>query len=200
MKINDLIKYVRQELEDEINTRWTDEKLLSFMRRAFVRASHLIRRNGIELGKRIYEIDTVAGKKEYDLPYDFMSPIALFNGNTQLIHRTIEQFNEIQYATPVSNYIIIDGQVWVLGIPVEASKLNLFYYSLLVPEEIVLTGETPWDGKLDMLIIEYLTLRTKNVDEMDISADVEFMKDFETAILETYKTVDPIVISNRGWM
>ncbi|WP_156920693.1 phage adaptor protein [Fundidesulfovibrio putealis] len=200
MKISDLIKYVRQELEDEINTRWTDEKLLSFMRRAFVRASHLIRRNGIELGKRIYEIDVVAGTKEYDLPYDFMSPIALFNGNTQLIHRTIEQFNEIQYATPVSNYIIIDNKIWVLGIPVEASKLNLFYYSLLVPEEIVLTGETPWDGKLDMLIIEYLTLRTKNVDEMDISADVEFMKDFETAILETYKTVDPIVISNRGWM
>jgi len=199
MKVSTLIDYVRIELKDEKSTRFSDDKILSFLRRAFIRAAHLIRRNGIELGKRIEEIEVTPGRMAYDLPFDFMSPIALFNGTNQLVHNTIEQFNAIEVSDPCSNFIISGDEIWILGLPQDTRTLRFYYYFNLLPEEITLTSETPFGGKLDMMILEYLTLRAKNVKENEISVDMEFLKDFEAAILETFKTIDPIVSTSRGW-
>lgn len=200
MKISDLITYIRTELEDDKKTRWSDERLLSLVRRAFIRVSHLVRRNAIELGKSYTDIDIVVGQTEYDLPYDFMSPLAAFINNTAIQHRTLEQFNEISFALPLSNYIIHGDKIIFLGAPVATGTVRLYYYVLIRPEELTLAAETPYDGKLDMIVLEYLTLRAKNVDENEVSADVEFLKDLETAILDTYASLDPVVVTNRGWM
>ena len=200
MKVSELINEMRVELKDDRDTRWTDDKLLSLLKRAYHRISQLGRRNGIELCKAYEDYEVISGQTVYDLPVDFMVPIALFNGTTRLTHKTLEQFNEIQYALPLSNFIITGNEIWVLGAPTSDSTMRFYYYPEVKAELLKLTSQTPFKGKFDWIVLEYATLRAKNIKENTITADAQFLSDLEQAVLDTYATIDPIITKSRGWM
>ncbi len=58
----------------------------------------------------------------------------------------------------------------------------------------------PWNGRLDDMIIEYVSLRLKNLDEMDASLDLQLLQDFETQILQAYAPVAPNIVDGSGWV
>jgi hypothetical protein len=59
---------------------------------------------------------------------------------------------------------------------------------------------SPWDGRLDDLIVEYAALRAKNVDEMNLQLDKELMGELETRLLENYNRLQPQISQMRGWI
>ena len=58
----------------------------------------------------------------------------------------------------------------------------------------------PWGGRLDDIIVEYVSLRLKNNDESDVSFDLQLMTDFEKNILLAYAPTSVTVTDGAGWL
>jgi hypothetical protein len=58
----------------------------------------------------------------------------------------------------------------------------------------------PWSGKIDDIIVEYVSLRIKNLDEMDVSIDLQLLQDMENQILQAYAPTSVLVTDGSGWL
>jgi len=202
MLVSELFLNVRDELTDEISSRWSDAALLRLLKRTYRRTVHIMRRNGIELAKGIYEFSTAVGQSDYSLPMDFLAPIVLVRTDIKahLIHRIIEQWEEIYDASECTNWIIKQPYLYIMGTPQTAIDMKLYYWVNPDIDGLSVTDDTLWEGLVDDLLIEYLSLRCQNIDEMNLDQNVKLLQDFEQAVLDTLKTIDPTVVNTRGWM
>lgn len=222
MTIADLIAGIRIDLTDQDSTRWQDSDLLEFVKKAARRLQHILFRNDIQIGKAKYQFSTVAGTAAYDLPVDFATDIGLWRDDGL----KLEKLNDDRYFGAVSGsecvaYYILD-KLYVYALPAGVRALTLLYWPRVDVAAVstvsssawtggdeswqpwgwawTLTSDTPYGGRFDDLIAEYVIVRAKNVDEMDISEEKALLSDMENNILATYGTVAPTLVRQRGWL
>lgn len=202
MLYSDLITLLRADLNDNRSNRWTDAKLLQQIGRALRRLNHLLYRNDVELARGVYSITCSAGQEAYDLPADYMVDVGLFRTDTgRALNKESEtSWHILQAPGELQSYIVRGYQVLVAGLPLSSVPLAMVYYPIMGDEALSLTDETPWDGKLDDLIVEYAAYRLRNIDEMDQTPDSQILADLENQILSTYSAVSPLVTSRPGWV
>lgn len=204
--ISDLITEVRTELSDDDSTRWTDAKLLNLFKKAIRRANRVIQRNGVQFGKKMAELTTVADQAYLTLSTSvttFDTPIGLWRTDTEasVPFRTEKEWEEI-IAAPALEHTLLDysaDQIRFKGTPSSEITLNLWYYPVVDPSAYTTASDTPWSGRIDDIIMEYVSLRAKNIDEMTLNDDRALLTDLETQILQAYAPNTPTQVEGVGW-
>ncbi len=201
MVISQLITDIRLDINDRESSRFTDAEILSVVKKALVRLAHILFRNDIEAGRLTYEFTTIEGVSDYPLPYDFMKDVGLYKPNgISLPCQTDKQWETIISANESSVYIIRAGTLYIAGTPTTSTQMKLIYWKLPEVLELTVDDEMPYNGKFDYMVAEYVGMRLKNIDESDVSRDVELLADMENQILATYGSQTPTVVRQRGWL
>lgn len=222
MTIADLITEIRLDLTDKDKTRWTDADMLILVKKAGRRLQHILFRNDIQAGKVPYTITTVAGTNAYALPSDFMTDVGMWRDDGLLLEKlTDARFYGATSGSECVAYYVLD-KIYIYAMPASERTLTLLYWPRIdlstdtssvssawigsdgafqiLGSDWTPGSATPWGGKFDDLLIEYVIFRCKNADEMDVSEEKALLADMENNILATYGTVAPTIVRQRGWL
>ena len=205
--ISSLILELRTDLSDDDSTRWTDAKILNLFKKAIRRANRVVQRNGLQFAKKQVSIKTIADQAFVVLSTvapDFDVWIGLWRDDIhqQIKLRTEHEWEEEQCASALGYCMLDDGNDKILfdSTPSTAQDITLWYYPKIDPSTYTVSSATPWDGRLDDIIMEYVGLRLKNIDEMDIGVDRELLIDMENQILSAYLPNSPYHVQGDGWL
>ena len=199
MLFSELITDMRVELDDSSSTRWNDDQLLSFIKRAVRRIHDILVKNNIEFAQSSQEYNIVSGTSNYDLPADFMIPMGLYNVTTrkQFIHISKDTGLRVKSSATCGYYSIIGNELVLDGPPTSAFTLTLYYYPI-ADTSITTASSLPYSAKLADSLLLYSCLLAKNVDEMDVSIDVSMLQDIETTIVNLYGRIEPAITHLEG--
>lgn len=203
--VSDVILDIRYEINDASKTRWTtDTPILAYVKRAVNRANRICQRNSLHFAKKKVPIPTVAGVASVVLPADFDIDIGLWRDatHTQIVKKSESQWEQIITASVLTNWMLDSANSLILltGTPATVENLTLHYFPTVDASGWTVASTMPWDGRLDDIIVDYVSLRLKNVDEMDASADIQMMTDFENQIIQSYSSLNPTIIPSEGWL
>lgn len=205
--ISSLITELRTDLSDDSSTRFTDAQLLNMFKKAIRRANRIVQRNGIQFGKKKATLTTVANQDYLTLSSsisDFDVAIGIWRDDTdsKVEFRTEGEWEELISPAAVS-YAYLDYQndkILFKGTPSSALTLYFHYFPTVDPAAYTTASSTPWSGRLDDIILEYVGVRMKNIDEMDARVDQALLTDMETQILQAYAPNAPYVVEGKGWL
>ena len=194
--------YVRTELEDLMNTRWSDDQLLVFFRQAVKRANAIGIQRRLEFMKDKEDVVITAGVAEFDLPDDFFTPISLINtgDKRELIQKTGRDMDKVVSTSALSLYSIEGTSVYLKDASTVDATLRFRYFVSVDPAALTLSDQSPWGSKLDVLLAEYVAFRARKVDRYDTSVDRAALKDLEDNILFTYSSQNSTIIKSVGWL
>lgn len=198
--ISDIISDVRIELGDTRTPRWTDEQLLSLIKRSIRRAELILRENSIQIGRAYETITTVAGEDEYDLPEDFFAPIGLYRDGTHMEIQLCddETWEQIVSAAEISAWIIRGENIYITEAPTSVETLTLVYWPKLDLSSYDDATEMPWGGALDEAIVEYVALRCRLSDDSNAASNEQNLMQLEHLILSAYGSYRPMKSIMRG--
>ena len=203
--VSDIITDIRDEISDEASTRFdTDAPILRYIKRAILRANRIAQREGMQFAKKKATLTTVASQAYVAIPTDFDVDIALFRPAD---YSTIRKCSEMEWNAIISasvlEYYYLDlenSQVLFNGTPDAAESLYLYYFPKIDTSAYTTATTMPWGGKLDDIIVEYVALRLKNKDEMDVTVDLQLLTDFESQILKAYRPTSIMSTEGVGWI
>lgn len=205
--ISALITELRTDLSDDSSTRFTDAQLLNLFKKAIRRANRIVQRNGLQFAKKKASLTTVAAQDYVDISSsvsDFDVWHGLFIDST---HKEIPKQTEREWETTASaaplTYCLLDqanSKIYFNGAPTSALGLALWYFPSVDPSAYTTASSTPWSGRLDDVIMEYVGLRAKNIDEMDASFDQRLLSDMENQIVQAYAPNAPTIVDGSGWL
>jgi hypothetical protein len=203
--VSDIVTNVRYEINDIDNTRYsTDAPILNYIKRAVTRANRIVQREAIQFGKKKTTLTTVASQEYINLPSDFDVDIGLYRPSD---YAKIQKCTELEWESIISaeavNYWYLDlenSRILIKGTPTSAESLTFYYFPKLDVSSYTTASTMPWGGRLDDIIVEYVSLRLKNNDEMDVSIDLQLMTDFEKQIIMAYAPTSVLVTDTAGWI
>lgn len=209
--ISSLITEIRTDLSDDASTRFTDTQLLNLFKKAIRRANRIVQRNGIQFGKKQIAINTIAAQTYIDISAtgpisvaDFDVWIGLFRDDLhkEIPKRTERDWELIISASALANCLFdqANSKIYFNGAPASVVALTLWYYPTVDVSAYTTATETPWDGRIDDIIMEYVSIRAKNIDEMDASFDKALLTDMENQILQAYAPNAVTVSEGAGWL
>lgn len=201
MLVSEALAEIRVELDDELSTRWTDAKLIALIKKAVRRLGGILAANDIDVGKKSATITTVSGTQAYALPSDFMRDIGLFRQDTgiPLIRVPDARWEALPSTTPVSSYYavrtVLSGtpaadtlSLLIKGTPAADVTLTLAYWPRLDGLTFTTSSSLPYNGLFDDLIMEYASLRAKNIDEMNVTTDAQLLQEMENKVLSAFSS------------
>ena len=208
-----LITELRTDLSDDASTRFSDTQLLNIFKKAIRRANRIVQRNGIQFGKKKVTINTIAAQTYIDISVagpvdvsDFDVWIGLFRDDThkEIPTRTEKEWETIFSASALANCLLVlnqtDSKIYFNGTPDAIVALTLWYFPVVDPAAYTTANSTPWNGRIDDIIMEYVSLRAKNIDEMDIGFDQKLLQDLENQIIQAYAPNAVTIVDGSGWM
>jgi len=202
--IASLITELRTDLNDDDSTRFTDAKLLNYFKKAIRRANRIVQRNGIQFAKTKGAINTSASLDYVALPTDFDVWHGLYRDDThkEIPRKTEKEWETILSASAMANCLLdqANSRIYFNATPGAVVALTLWYYPLIDPSAYTTATTTPWSGRLDDIIMEYVGLRAKNLDEMDARVDQLLLQDMENQILQAYAPNAPTILEGSGWL
>lgn len=202
--IASLITELRTDLNDDGSTRFTDAKLLNYYKKAIRRANRIVQRNGIQFAKSKGAINTSATLDYVSLPADFDVWHGLYRDDThrEIPKKTEREWETILSASAMANCLLdqANSRIYFNATPGAVVALTLWYYPTIDPSAYTTATSTPWGGRLDDIINEYVGLRAKNLDEMDAKFDQALLTDMENQILQAYAPNAPLVAEGSGWL
>ena len=202
--IASLITELRTDLNDDELTRFTDAKLLNYYKKAIRRANRIVQRNGIQFAKSKGAINTSATLDYVSLPADFDVWHGLYRDDThrEIPKKTEREWETIISASAMANCLLdqANSRIYFNATPGAVVALTLWYYPTIDPSAYTTATSTPWGGRLDDIINEYVGLRAKNLDEMDAKFDQALLTDMENQILQAYAPNAPTIIEGNGWL
>ena len=202
--ISALITELRTDLNDDDSTRFTDPKLLNLFKKAIRRANRIVQRNGIQFAKSKAAISTSATLDYVSLPATFDVWHGLYRDDThkEIPKRTEQEWETIFSASAMSNCLLdqANSLIYFNGTPGAVVALTLWFYPTYDIASYTTASSTPWDGRIDDIIMEYVGLRAKNIDEMEASFDQALLQDLEAQILSAYSTNAPTIVDGGGWL
>lgn len=205
--IADLILEIRTDVSDEDSTRFTDAMILRMMKKAVRRANRILQRNGIQFAKRVIPLTTVSGQDYLDIAdsltgFDVLIGLWRTDTNKKIEFKTEDEW-ECLTTPSVLSYALLDygnDKIYFKGTPDGATGLRLWYYPSVDVESMTVASESPWGGRVDDILTEYTQNRLKNVDEMDITVDIQLMTDMENQILQAYAPLAVTMAQGKGWI
>lgn len=203
--VSEIITDIRDEINDESSTRFTtDAPILRYIKRAILRANRIAQREGLQFAKKKATLTTVASQAYVSLPSDFDVDIALFRpADYSVLYKCSEvEWNSIVSASVLTCWYLDleNSKILFNGTPDAVESLYLYYFPKIDTSLYTSLTTMPWDGKLDDIIIEYVSLRLKNKDEMDVSTDLKLLTDFENQILKAYRPTSIMSTEGVGWI
>jgi len=206
--ISSLITEIRTDIGDDNSTRFTtDTPILNVVKKAIRRANRIAQRQGLQFAKKKAVLSTVANQAYLVLSTsiaDFDVPIGMWRTDThaKVPFRTEAEWEQIISAGGVNNALLDYGndKIQFNGTPSSILTLNFWYYPTVDPSAYTTATETPWDGRIDDIIMEYTINRLKNLDEMDVSYDTKLLTDMESQLLSAYAPNAPTVVEGAGWL
>lgn len=203
--VSSLITDIRYEINDSSSTRWsTDAPILAYIKRAINRANRICQRNSLQFAKKKATLTTVAGQAYVSLPDDFDIDIGLWRDSThtKITKKTEAEWEQIVSATACANWTLDleNSRILLNGTPTGAETLTFYYYPAIDTSAYTTSTTMPWGGKLDDIIVDYVALRLKAVDEMETGQDERIMADFENNIVTAYNPLSPTVVEGAGWL
>ena len=202
--ISSLITELRTDLNDDDSSRFTDTKLLNYFKKAIRRANRIVQRNGIQFAKTKGAINTSASLDYVALPTDFDVWHGLYRDDThkEIPRKTERDWETILSASAMANCLLdqANSRIYFNATPGAVVALTLWYYPLIDPAAYTTATTTPWSGRLDDIIMEYVGLRAKNLDEMDARFDQALLTDMENQILQAYAPNAPTILEGSGWL
>lgn len=202
--ISSLITELRTDLADDNSTRFSDAQLLNLFKKAIRRANRIVQRNGIQFAKVEAAINTSATLDYVALPADFDVWHGLYRDDThkEILKKTEKEWETIISATPMANCLLdqANSKIYFNGTPASVTALTFWYYPRLDPAAYTVATSTPWDGRIDDIITEYVSLRAKNIDELNVAFDQSLLQDMELQILSAYSSNVPLVQEMAGWL
>lgn len=201
-----LITELRTDLSDDGSTRFTDTQLLNLFKKAIRRSNRVVQRNGIQFAKKKATLTTVANQDYLTLSdiTDFDVPIGLWRSDThsKIPFRTEAEWEQIISASAVSHALLDyqNDKILFKSTPSSALTLYFYYYPTVDPSAYTTASSSPWSGRLDDMIMEYVGLRAKNIDEMSLEFDQQLLQDMENQILQAYMPNAPTIVEGEGWL
>jgi hypothetical protein len=205
--ISALITELRTDLNDDDSTRWTDTKLLNMFKKTIRRANRICQRNAINFAKKSVALATVANQAYVDISstvsdFDVWSGLFRDDTHAEIIKKDEKEWETIYFASLLT-FCRLDqagAKIYFNGTPDSVVALTLWYYPKVDPSAYTVDSTTPWGGRLDDILMEYVGIRAKNIDEMDVSYDLKLMADMESQILAAYLPNTQQVSEGRGWL
>ena len=204
--ISALITELRVDLADGASTRWTDAELLSMFKKAIRRANRIVQRNGIQFAKKYATFNTTANQGYVTLSTaiaDFDVLITMARADT---HQTIRICDAREWETietadalAVAFFDYAGDKIYFYDKDSAAVTINVHYYPTIAAPTAV-SDSTPWSGRLDDILLEYVGFRMKNIDEMDVSIDQQLLLDMENQILQAYQPNAATMNDTIGWL
>ena len=203
--VSEIITDIRDEINDEGSTRFTsDTPILRYIKRAILRANRIAQREGLQFAKKKATLTTVASQAYVSIPDDFDVDIALFRpSDYSVIYKCSEmEWNSIVSAATLEYWYLDleNSRILFNGTPDAAESLYLYYFPKIDTSAYTTATTMPWSGSLDDIIIEYVSLRLKNKDEMDVTTDLKLLTDFENQILKAYRPTSTMSTEGVGWI
>ena len=203
--VSAIITDIRDEISDEESTRFTsDTPILRYIKRAILRANRIAQREGLQFAKKKATLTTVADQNYVSVPDDFDVDIALFRPSdySQIYKCSEAEWNSISSASVLANWYLDleNSKILFNGTPDAVESLYLYYFPKIDTSSYTTSTTMPWGGKLDDIIIEYVSLRLKNKDEMDVTVDLKLLTDFENQILKAYRPTSTMSTEGVGWI
>lgn len=203
--VSSVILDVRYEINDSSSSRWsTDTPILAYVKRAVNRANRICQRNSLQFAKKKATLTTVSGVAYVALPTDFDIDIGLWRDSThtKITKKTEAEWEQIVSATALANWNLDleNSRILLSGTPTAAETLTFYYYPAIDTSAYTTSTTMPWSGKLDDIIVDYVSMRLRNVDEMSLDQDKEFLIDLENQIIQSYQPLNPTIISGDGWL
>ena len=203
--VSAVITVIRYEINDPSSTRWTtDAPILAYIKRAVNRANRICQRNSLQFAKKKVTLTTVAGQAYVSLPTDFDIDIGLWRDSThtKITKKTEAEWEQIVSATACANWMLDleNNRLLLNGAPTDAETLTFYYYPAIDTSDYTTSTTMPWGGKLDDIIVDYVALRLKNLDEMEPTEDEKLLSDFENNIVQAYNPLSPTIVEGAGWL
>ena len=203
--ISTLITELRTDLSDDDSTRFTDTQLLNLFKKAIRRANRIVQRNGVQFAKKKTALATVGSQDYVDIStvtdFDVFYGLYVDSTHEKIPMRTEDEWEQIYSASALENGYLdqLNSKIYFNGTPDSALALTLWYYPTVDPSAYTTASSTPWGGRLDDIIMEYVGIRAKNIDEMNAQFDQQLMTDMEVQILQAYAPNSPLVVEGAGW-
>ena len=202
--ISSLITELRTDLNDDASTRFTDTQLLNMFKKAIRRANRICQRNGIQFAKSKSAINTSATLDYVSLPATFDVWHGLYRDDThkEIPKRTEKEWETIYSASALAQCLLdqVNSKIYFNGTPGAIVALTLWFYPVIDPSAYTVASSTPWDGRLDDIIMEYCGIRFKNIDEMEAEFDQALLQDMEAQILSAYSSNAVTIVDGAGWI
>jgi hypothetical protein len=205
--ISALITEIRTDINDSDSTRFADAPILSTVKKAIRRANRIVQRNGIQFAKQKVALTCTPAQAYIDI--SAVTPevdvwIGLYN---DALHKEIPKKTEREWELIISASSIAsclfdqaNDKIYLNGTPSGADTLTLWYYPVIDPSSYTVASSTPWEGRIDDLIMEYARLRLLNIDEFSLTFDQALLTDFENQILQSYAPNSVLVTEGSGWL
>ena len=206
--ISALITELRTDLNDDlvsgVATRFQDAQYLNMFKKAIRRANRIVQRNGIQFAKSKSAINTSATLNYVSLPATFDVWHGLYRDDThkEIPKRTEKEWETIYSATALEQCLLdqANALIYFNATPGAIVALTLWFYPVIDPSAYTTASSTPWDGRLDDILLEYTGIRFKNIDEMEAGFDQALLQDMEAQILSAYSSNAVTIVDGNGWM
>ena len=189
---------MRVEIDDINKTRWTDPQLSVFLSKSARRINQLAIRHELDFAMRADDVTLKPDGSIEGIVYEKVNAVCMLTRKDS--DQPIKHLLPMQYLTAIS---VTSASIWTFlngkAQYKKPSSVEIPAIFLHYPIVTVSSTESPWNGRLDDLIVEYAALRAKNVDEMTLQMDMELMGELEKRLLENYNRLGPQIASMRGW-
>ena len=210
MLVSEALNEIRIELDDTLSTRWTDANLVTLIKKAVRRLGNILYTNDISVGKKTYTFPTVNGTAAYALPADFMADVGIFRQDTKVPILKVSDYQwEIMGTVTEAAYYIVRTEsvgspaedaaaVLFKGVPASIISMKLVYWPRLDSLSFTTATELPYNGMFDDILLEYVTMRCKNIDEMNINTDAQLLQEMESKVVAAYGSTAAKKMSARA--
>jgi len=205
--VSDVIDMIRVEIVDPEDARFSDANLLILVKKSVERMNHVLMKNGVKFAKEYYDFDTVSGTDQYAVPADYMAPDSLYRVRGDdgtgwalpVTFRNDDEWERMVSATETTNWRIWGSNIEIFDEPASVVSLRFYYWPKIDTSAWTTASDMPWDGRMDEVIAEYVSIRCKNIDEKDLNWDLQLLTDLASGYIDTYSTTDPTVNTVSGF-
>jgi 5'-3' exonuclease len=190
---------MRVEVDDLEKTRWKDEQLAVFLAKSARRINQLAIRNELDFAMQASDVVLKPDGTIEGIIYGEVNAVCLLtrkDNGTPLKHLLPMHYLTIKNPTSASVWTFLNGQA-EYKIPMAEDVPAVFLHYPLVT---ISTSLSPWDGRLDDLIVEYASLRAKNTDEMNLTQDTKMLAELEKTLLANFNRLQPQIAPMKGWI
>lgn len=195
--VQNIIDAVRIELSDSTTQEWTDAKLLSLVKRSVTRTNEILGKLGLEDGKAaVHTFSTADGTATYALPTDYLYHFSLWRRDSrfQLPQVTNDEWETLDSPSECVYWRLNGAYIEISGTPASVISMAFYYWPKIDVSAYTTSTTMPWGGIFDDSIVEYVALRCKNIDEMDVTVDAALVGQIERLAAGVYGAKTP----NRG--